>query len=68
MNQEESFQTVDMKVDKDKGIYSAEIPASYIISKWDLMYFVETMDNAGNGHLYPDFQIEAPYVVVKLFR
>jgi hypothetical protein len=68
VNQEEIFQSIDMKLDETKGIYTAEIPAAYMISKWDMMYFIETMDKAGNGRIYPDFNKEAPYVSVNLIR
>lgn len=57
-----------MKADKNKNLYSAEIPGSFIIPELNIIYFVETMDNAGNGKQYPDFRIEAPYVIVKLER
>ena len=32
------------------------------------MYFVEVMDNRGNGKIYPDMERETPYVVVRLSR
>jgi len=32
------------------------------------MYYFEVMDNAGNGKVYPDFEKETPYIVVKLQR
>ena len=44
------------------------IPASFIDSKWDLMYFVEVMDTQGRGRMYPDLDRETPYVVVRVQR
>ena len=35
---------------------------------WDFMYFVEAMDNKGHGKIYPDFNKETPYYIVKLIR
>jgi hypothetical protein len=32
------------------------------------MYFIEVMDGAGNGAIYPDLDERAPYVVVRLER
>jgi dienelactone hydrolase len=32
------------------------------------MYFIEVIDNRGNGKIYPDLEKETPYVVVKLQR
>jgi len=32
------------------------------------MYFVETVDSQGNGRMYPDLEIEMPYVVVSIDR
>ena len=41
-------------------------PAEHVPAKWDFMYFFEAMDNADNGRIYPDFEREAPYIVLKL--
>lgn len=32
------------------------------------MYFIEAMDKAGNGWIFPDLDKQAPYVVVRLKR
>jgi hypothetical protein len=32
------------------------------------MYLIEVMDNCGNGKIYPDLEVETPYVVVQLDR
>jgi dienelactone hydrolase len=32
------------------------------------MYFIEVIDNRGNGKIYPDLEKETPYVVVRLQR
>jgi hypothetical protein len=32
------------------------------------MYFVEVVDNKGNGRMYPDLEVESPYVVVAVRR
>ena len=50
------------------GEYAATIPGIEVDPRFDLMYFFETMDNAGNGKIYPDLERETPYVVVKVTR
>jgi hypothetical protein len=32
------------------------------------MYLIEAMDACGNGAIYPDLEVETPYVVVQLER
>ena len=34
-----------MTLDAESGTYKGRIPASFIDPKWDLMYFVEVMDD-----------------------
>ena len=71
----EDYETAPMKrnpstglFDPTTGIYEGEIPGEFIIPKWDVMYFVETLDTKGNGRMYPDLKDEAPYVIVGLER
>ena len=52
----------------EKDQYRAEIPTEDIPPTWDLMYFIETMDKAGNGGIHPDLDKETPYVIVRLIR
>lgn len=68
VSQFEDFQSVPMEFDPISGRYVAEVPASYSEGKYDVMYFVETMDTKGNGRMYPDMEIEKPYVIVHLER
>ena len=48
--------------------YAATIPLEFIDPQWDVMYFIEAVDRAGNGTHWPDFEREAPYVMVHLRR
>ena len=68
LNQEEDYQTVDMKTDPKSGHYVASVPGSFITPRWDLMYYVEVVDNNGQGRIYPDLERETPYVVVSVRR
>ena len=44
------------------------IPAAEIKPTWNLVYFIETMDQGGNGRIYPDLETETPYIIVNLQR
>ena len=68
LTQYEDYETLEMKADQGKDVYTGEIPGSFVIPTWDIMYFIETMDKAGNGCQYPCFETEDPYVIVKLER
>ncbi len=66
VNQKEDYQTLEMLQSGDS--FEATVPADQINPRYDFMYFIEVMDNNGNGKIYPDFNIGQPYVVVKLDR
>lgn len=68
LTQYEDYNTLPMTLDPKSGAYAASIPAAFIVPRWDLMFFVEAVDNHGNGRNYPDFEVEAPYVVVPVRR
>jgi len=68
VNQHQDYRTLPMLSTGKKNIYQTVIPAEHVIPKWDLMYFIEAMDEQGNGAIYPDLEKETPYVVVKLQR
>jgi hypothetical protein len=68
LTQFEDYQVAEMTFDEAAKSYQGRIPASFIDSKWDLMYFVEVMDRQGHGRMYPDFEKETPYVVVSVQR
>jgi hypothetical protein len=57
-----------MTKDPTSGLYAAVIPGDFIVTRWDLMYFVEVMDNRGNGAIYPDLELEIPYIIVPVRR
>jgi hypothetical protein len=46
--------------------YEAEVPAAHVDGRWDFMYYIEAFDKVGNGRIYPDLELEAPYVIVDL--
>jgi hypothetical protein len=68
VNQHENFQTVDMTRDSTAGLYAAVVPGAFITAQWDLMYYVEIVDNKGLGRIYPDLAVDTPYIVVSVRR
>jgi len=68
VTQVEDYETAEMALDPKTGTYVGRIPASFIDPKWDLMYFVETIGNNGAGRMYPDLEIEEPFVIVPVKR
>jgi len=68
VNQEQDYQTLPMVSAGEKDTYQAIVPSEQINSKWDFMYFIEMMDNNGNGRIYPNLEKETPYIIVKLIR
>jgi hypothetical protein len=68
VNQKEDYHTADMILDVQSGLYAASIPASFIDARWDLMYFVEIVDRQGNGRIYPDLEVETPYIITSVKR
>ncbi len=53
---------------KGNNVYSATIPGSIITTEFDLMYFIEALDEFGNGIFYPDPDITDPQIIVKIRR
>jgi dienelactone hydrolase len=68
VNQYQDFRTLEMTPTGKRDQYQAVIPAEHVLRMWDLMYFIEVIDNRGNGKIYPDLEKETPYVVVRLQR
>jgi hypothetical protein len=68
LTQFEDYESVEMLLDESSGRHVAEIPGEFVIPRWDLMYFVEALDEVGNGRMVPDLESEMPYVIVRLRR
>jgi hypothetical protein len=68
VTQFEDYATAEMTFDAQHRVYRAFIPGSFITPEWDLMYFVEAYDKAGNGTIAPDLDREAPYRIVEVER
>ena len=68
LTQMEDYRSAEMKLEAASGRYQAEIPGDFVVPEWDLMYFVEAIDQKGNGRMYPDVETEMPYVILELER
>lgn len=68
VSQYQDYETLPMQRVGSSDEYEATVPGDKIVPKWDFMYYFEVMDNSGNGKIYPDFEKETPYVIVKLER
>jgi len=68
LNQTEDYRNADMALDSQTGLYTGNIPAAFVDPHWDLMFFVEIVDRAGNGRIYPDLEVETPYLVTSVKR
>jgi hypothetical protein len=68
VNQTKNYETLEMKPVDEKGNYEAVIPAEKIVPQFDFMYFIQAMDNNHHGTMFPDFNKQTPYFVVRLER
>jgi hypothetical protein len=67
VTQFEDYETLDMQpISGRPGSYTAIVPAEALSPQWDFMYFIEAIDAAGNGTIWPDLAREMPYVIVKV--
>ena len=64
LTQFEDYRSVNMELDPETGLYKADIPGEFILPEWDLIYFIEAMDELGNGCMIPDLEVEMPYIIV----
>jgi len=68
VTQFDDYRTLEMQPTGNDGEYRATVPGEHIPAKWDFMYFFEVMDRVGNGCIYPNFEKETPYIIVRLDR
>ena len=61
VNQLAKFKTIENAA----GRTSFTIPAEDVSPKWDLMYYLEVLNNEGSGWFQPDPHVTTPYYLVK---
>ena len=66
VSEHQDYKTLNMLPTGLANEYDAIIPGIDVDPHFDLMYFFEVMDNAGNGRIYPDMDKETPYITVKM--
>jgi hypothetical protein len=66
LTQHQDLQTILMLPAGKPDQFEATIPAADVDPRFDFIYLIEVMDNAGNGKIYPDLEKETPYVVVRV--
>ncbi len=68
VNQDMEYQTIPMLPAEEKDTFGVSIPADQMNPKWNMMYFIQVMDQENHGIIYPDLNRETPYIIVKLIR
>jgi hypothetical protein len=68
LTQFEDYQSLELRPTRTKEEFAGEIPGEFVDPKWDLMYFLEVTPIGRNGANWPNLELEAPYVVVKVNR
>jgi hypothetical protein len=68
VTQFQDYRRVEMRPAGRDDEYEAVVPGEQVEGRWDFMYLFEVMDRRGNGKIYPDFEVETPYIVVPLDR
>jgi hypothetical protein len=68
VTQFEDYATLDMQPTGAPDTFAAVVPGEALRPQWDFMYFLEVLDQAGNGAMFPDLAKTMPYVIVKLER
>jgi hypothetical protein len=68
VTQFQDYRTLEMRPTGRADEYRATVPGKHLDPQWDFMYLIEAMDACGNGTIYPDLEVETPYVVVRLER
>jgi hypothetical protein len=66
LSEHQDFQVLNMLPTGQGSEYEATILGENIDPHFDMMYFIEVMDNVGNGKIYPNLYKETPYTVVKI--
>lgn len=68
VTQYEDYKTLQMQPTASAGQFAATVPAAHVDPKFDFMYYIEVMDEAGNGRIHPSLYEEQPYIIVRLQR
>jgi hypothetical protein len=68
VNQTQDYEILAMNRADERGNYEVVIPAEKIDPQFDFMYLILAMDNQHHGAMFPDFEKQTPYFIVRLGR
>jgi hypothetical protein len=68
VNQDVDYKTILMIETNEPGVFEATVPSGEIDPRWDYMYFIKILDVENHGFIFPDLNLETPYIIVKLLR
>ncbi|MEX2351189.1 MAG: hypothetical protein WD529_02030 [Balneolaceae bacterium] len=69
VNEELRFSTIPMeRVAGEENLWRATVPVEEMDPLFNHMYFIEMMDEDGNGRIWPDGDRTAPHIYVRLQR
>jgi hypothetical protein len=68
VNQHLDYESLEMRPTSKPDEYGVTVPASELSPRYDFMYYIEALDAAGRGVIFPDLETQTPYVVVSLKR
>ena len=68
LDQTQDYETLPLQLTDGKGNYEGVILPGKLNPRFDFMYFIQVMDNEHHGAMFPDFNQQTPYFVVRLQR
>ena len=68
VNQDVDYKTIQMERTGEPDVFEATLPVAEINSRWDYMYLFKIIDNENHGTIYPDLNMETPYIILKLLK
>jgi hypothetical protein len=57
-----------LELEKRGDEYIGTIPGEIIVPEFEFIYYLEAVDEAGNGRFFPDWKTATPYIIVPVKR
>jgi hypothetical protein len=57
-----------LELEKKGDQYVGTIPGESVTAEFEFIYFLEAVDEAGNGRFFPDWRTETPYFIIPVKR
>ena len=58
----------EVMMKEENGVFRAGIPKEYLNMDWHILYYLEVVDQLGNGLIFPDMKKQTPYYVITAER